>query len=101
MRSRDWSSDVCSSDLVFLAPETNGDFEGIVSSVQGRPGAFVRATQDLNQATLDRSRLDHYLAAVYVLNYGDPAKLKAVAPLLARDHQIGRASCRESVGQDV
>src|SRR3546814_14152957 len=38
--------------LVFLAPETNGDFEGIVSSVQGRPGAFVRAPQDLNTGTL-------------------------------------------------
>lgn len=70
--------------LVFLAPETNGDFDGIVSSVQGRPGAFVRATQDLNQATLDRSRLDRYLAAVHVLDYGDPAQLKAIAPLLAR-----------------
>ncbi|HET8881495.1 MAG TPA: hypothetical protein VFM56_04915 [Solimonas sp.] len=74
--------------LVFLAPETNGDFEGIVSSVQGRPGAFVRATQDLNQATLDRSRLDRYLAAVHVLDYGDPAQLKLVAPLLARSLAI-------------
>lgn len=74
--------------LVFLAPETNGDFDGIVSSVQGRPGAFVRATQDLNQATLDRSRLDRYLAAVHVLDYGDPAQLKIVAPLLARSLAI-------------
>lgn len=74
--------------LVFLAPETNGDFDGIVSSVQGRPGAFVRATQDLNQATLDRSRLDRYLSAVHVLDYGDPAQLKIVAPLLARSLAI-------------
>lgn len=74
--------------LVFLAPETNGDFKGIVGSVRGRPGAFVRATQDLNQATLDRSRLDRYLAAVHTLSYGDPAVLKEVAPLLARSLQI-------------
>lgn len=74
--------------LVFLAPETNGDFEGVVNSVRGRPGAFVRASQDLNQATLDRSRLDRYLAAVHELSYGDPATLKTVAPLLARSLAI-------------
>jgi len=50
--------------LVFLAPETGGDFKTLVSAVRGRPGAFVRASQDLNQATLDRSRLKAYLAAV-------------------------------------
>src|SRR3546814_2143705 len=54
----------------------------------GRPGTFLRDSQDLNRCTLRRSRLDHYLAAVHVLNYGDPAKLKAVAPLLARSLAI-------------
>src|SRR3984957_17887991 len=43
--------------LVFLAPQTGGDFRTLVSAVRGRPGAFVRASQDLNQAALDRSRL--------------------------------------------
>ena len=50
--------------LVFLAPETGGDFRTLVNAVQGRPGSFVRASQDLNQAMLDRSRLDTYLAGV-------------------------------------
>jgi len=50
--------------LVFLAPETGGDFKTLVGAVRGRPGAFVRASQDLNQATLDRSRLKVYLAAI-------------------------------------
>ncbi len=58
--------------LIFLAPETGGDFKTLVNAVRGRPGAFVRATQDLNQATLDRSRLERYLG-------GDP-----------------RAECRQS-----
>ena len=49
--------------LLFLAPETSGDFRTVVGAVRGRPGAFVRASQDLNQATLDRSRLDAHLAA--------------------------------------
>lgn len=74
--------------LIFLAPETNGDFKGIVSAVQGRPGAFVRASQDLNQATLDRSRLDRYLDAVRTLSFGDPAVLRETAPLLARSLAI-------------
>jgi hypothetical protein len=70
--------------LIFLAPETGGDFKTIVSAVRGRPGAFVRATQDLNQATLDRSRLERYLDAIRRLNAGNPGVLKDSTPLLAR-----------------
>lgn len=70
--------------LVFLAPETGGDFRTLVNAVQGRPGAFVRTSQDLNQAMLDRTRLDTYLAAIRSLNESDPTKLKDAAPLLAR-----------------
>jgi hypothetical protein len=74
--------------LVFLAPETPGDFKTIVSAVRGRPGAFVRASQDLNQATLDRSRLDAYVAAIRKVNQTDPEHLKTASPLLARSLAI-------------
>jgi hypothetical protein len=74
--------------LVFLAPETGGDFKTLVDAVRGRPGAFVRTSQDLNQATLDRSRLESYLAAIRRLADTDPARLKEVAPLLARSLAI-------------
>ena len=74
--------------LVFLAPETGGDFRTLMDAVRGRPGAFVRTSQDLNQATLDRSRLEQYLTAVRALNAADPAKLKMSAPLLARSLAI-------------
>src|SRR3984957_16328017 len=74
--------------LLFLAPETGGDFKTLMSSVRGRPGSFVRTSQDLNQANLDRSRLDNYLAAVGALSGPDPAKLKLAAPLLARSLAI-------------
>jgi hypothetical protein len=74
--------------LLFLAPESGGDFRTLVGAVRGRPGAFVRTSQDLNQAALDRSRLDRFLEAVNVLNQGDPAKLKDAAPLLARSLAI-------------
>ncbi len=70
--------------LIFLAPETSGDFKTLVEAVRGRPGAFVRASQDLNQATLDRARLDRYLSAIRSLNAADPIALKSTTPLLAR-----------------
>ena len=74
--------------LVFLAPETGGDFKTLVGAVRGRPGAFVRASQDLNQATLDRTRLKAYLAAVQAVNQTDFDRLKTASPLLARSLSI-------------
>lgn len=70
--------------LIFLAPETSGDYRTLLNAVRGKPGAFVRASQDLNQAMLDRSRLDTYLAAIHSLSAQDPSKLKDATPLLAR-----------------
>jgi hypothetical protein len=74
--------------LIFLAPETGGDFKTLVSAVRGRPGAFVRTTQDLTQAALDRSRLERYLSMIRMLNDSDPGKIAQVAPLMARSLAI-------------
>ena len=74
--------------LLFLAPATSGDFKTLIGAVRGRPGAFVRASQDLNQATLDRSRLDAYLAAIRDFDQSDPAALNDAVPLLARSLAI-------------
>ena len=74
--------------LVFLAPQTGGDFKTLMSAVRGRPGAFVRTSQDLNQAALDRSRLERYLTLIRNLNAVDPARLVQVTPLLARSLAI-------------
>ena len=74
--------------LLFLAPETRGDYRTLVDAVRGRPGAFVRSSQDLNQATLDRSRLDQYLTAIHALDETDPTRIREAAPLLARSLAI-------------
>ena len=74
--------------LIFLAPETGGDLRTLVSAVRGRPGAFVRSSQDLNQASLDHARLDKYLSAIRSMNEKDPSRLQAIAPLLARSLAI-------------
>jgi hypothetical protein len=70
--------------LLFLAPETGGDFGSLRSAVRGRPGVFVRASQDLNQASLDRSRLEKYLADVKAVNDADPKALHEHSILMAR-----------------
>jgi len=62
--------------IVFLAPATGGDFSTLRNAVKGRPGTFVRATQDLQSASLDRMRLDSYLVEVKVTSQSDPRQLK-------------------------
>jgi hypothetical protein len=74
--------------LLFLAPRASGDFRTLIGAVQGRPGAFVRTSQDLNQAALDSSRLEAYLRAVHALDESSPEKLKEDAPLLGRSLAI-------------
>ena len=70
--------------LLFLAPETSGDFSTLRKAVQGRPGAFVRASQDLQLASWDRLRLDAYLAEVKTLSTADSKILKERTELAAR-----------------
>jgi hypothetical protein len=70
--------------LLFLAPETSGDFSTLRSAVRDKPGVFVRASQDLNQASLDRTRLDKYLSDVREISDVDPKALHDRSILLAR-----------------
>ena len=74
--------------MLFFAPQTGGDYRTLVNAVRGKPGAFVRAAQQLRQAGLDRARLDRYLALLHELAVTDPGKVKAAAPLLARSLAI-------------
>lgn len=74
--------------LMFLAPETGGDFSTLRSTVRGRPGVFVRAAQDLEQASLDRTRLDKYLDEINRTSNNDPADLKKNSTLLAQTLRI-------------
>src|SRR5579871_2195015 len=74
--------------LVFLAPATGGAFGTLRTAVRGKPGAFVRAAQDLQQASLDRQRLEKYLEAVRETYVADPEQAKAHTTLLARSLNI-------------
>ena len=74
--------------LIFLAPDTGGGFSTLRRAVRGKPGAFVRAAQDLWQASLDRARLEKYLAAVKDLPTADHGEFKEHTQLLARSLNI-------------
>jgi hypothetical protein len=74
--------------LLLLAPQTGGDFSTLRSTVRGKPGAFVRASQDLDQAGLDRSRLDKYLSVIKQTSNTDPGALHDRSLLLARSLNI-------------
>jgi len=70
--------------LLFLAPATGGGFSTIRSTVESQPGVFVRASVDLNQASLDRLRVDMYLNATRQTSETDPVALEAQSKLMAR-----------------
>jgi len=70
--------------ILFLAPETGGDFTTLRNAVRGRPGVFVRATQDLQSASWDRMRLDTFLDDVKVTSQTDPKLLKEHTEASAR-----------------
>src|SRR6202453_5318313 len=70
--------------ILFLAPETGGDFSTLRSAVRGRPGVFVRASQDLAEAGFEQSRIEKYLASMQEVPPGDPKALLDHSTLLAR-----------------
>ncbi|WP_304537147.1 hypothetical protein [Sphingobium cyanobacteriorum] len=70
--------------VLFLVPDTGGAEGALSGAVRGKPGEFVRATQDLNQASLDRSRLDAFMGAIRAQENSHPEYLRTLAPVLAR-----------------
>ncbi len=70
--------------LLFLAPETGGDFSTLRSAVRGRPGVFVRASQDLIESGFEQARIETYLAAIRRVPPDDPAALAKHSDLLSR-----------------
>ncbi len=69
--------------VLFLVPDTGGDFGTIADAVRGKPGEFVRVTQDINQASLDRSRLNAFVAGIRSQENTHPEYLRTVAPILS------------------
>ncbi len=85
--------------LLFMAPETGGDFSTLRSAVQGRPGAFVRASQDLTEAGFEEARIERYVASIRRVPPTDSAELQKHSDLLARtlDLKPNSACFKQSV----
>ena len=70
--------------ILFLAPETGGDYGTLRSAVKGRPGIFVRASQDLNEAGFEQARIEKYLSSMRSVDPNDAKALASHSTLLAR-----------------
>lgn len=70
--------------ILLLAPETGGDFSTLRSAVRGRPGIFVRASQDLAEAGFEQARIEMYLASMRQVPPADARALLDHSNLLAR-----------------
>lgn len=74
--------------VLLMVPDTGGAEGVLLDAVRGKPGEFVRAGQDLNQASLDHSRLTAFMGAIKAQDNTGPEYLRAVAPVLARSLSI-------------
>ncbi|WP_445192274.1 hypothetical protein ACT009_17225 [Sphingomonas sp. Tas61C01] len=79
---------------LFVLPEKGGGANAIASAVRKQPGAFVRAVQELNQASLDRARLDTYLDTLLKVERDDPGSVGGASQVLTRSLAIKlKAEC--------
>ncbi|MDW5267713.1 MULTISPECIES: hypothetical protein [Acidobacteriaceae] len=69
--------------LLFVAPETGGDFKTLRSAVKGKPGLFIRADTDLNEASFEQQRIERYLAAMKMVPQDDSKAIQEHSAKLA------------------
>jgi hypothetical protein len=69
--------------VLFMVPDTGGDLGTISDAIRGRPGEFVRVTQDINKASLDRTRLNAFILGIRSQENTHPEYLRNVAPILS------------------
>src|SRR3546814_11663262 len=106
MRISDWSSDVCSSDLVEeLIPAIFGDAERLAGG--GKAGIGGQVDKHILPAASDVTETGwetKWMAMKAALDTYDcaPSEISQdVEDVLGEAYQIGRASCRERVCQYV
>ncbi len=69
--------------VMFVVPQVGGDFKTLRSAVKGRPGLFIRADADLNQASFEQQRIERYLAAMKSVAQDDPKAISERSAKLA------------------
>jgi hypothetical protein len=69
--------------LMFVAPETGGDFDTLRSAVKKDPGLFTRAVMSLNKASLNEQRIQRYLAGMRAVPSDDEKAIESRSAKLA------------------
>jgi hypothetical protein len=69
--------------IMFLAPETGGDFKTLRGAVKTKPGLFIRADTDLNEASFEQQRIERYLEAMKAVPAGDAKAIQEHSAKLA------------------
>jgi hypothetical protein len=80
--------------LLFVAPETGGDFDTLRSAVKADPGLFIRANVSLNKASLEQQRIERYLAGMQAVALDDEKAIEGRSAKLAASLALKpNASC--------
>jgi hypothetical protein len=89
--------------IMFLAPETGGDFKTLRGAVKTKPGLFIRADVDLNEASFEQQRIEAYLAAMKTVPAGDAKAIQEHSAKLAATLALKpNAACfKQPVDQQV
>jgi len=69
--------------MLFVAPETGGDFNTLRSAVKGNPGVFIRASIGLNKESLEQQRIERYIAGMQTVATDDEQMIKERSAKLA------------------
>ncbi len=77
-----------SVNYLMIVAFLSGGFVTLRKAVRSVPGVFVRATQDLNQAGLYRSRLEKYLSEIRKTSDSEPSALHERSVQMAKTLQI-------------
>src|SRR3546814_13699399 len=111
MRISDWSSDVCSSDLIVLDPFFGTGTTGAVARRLGRHWIGIEREEDYCEVALERiaAALPLDESALTIMQSPKTQPRVAFGTLVENGYvkpgavlfEIGRASCRERVGQYV
>jgi hypothetical protein len=89
--------------ILFIAPQTGGDFKTLRSAVKGKPGLFIRADADLNEGSFEQQRIERYLTAMKAVPASDPKAIKDHSAKLAATLALKpNAACfKQPVDQQV
>src|SRR3546814_21177648 len=106
MRISDWSSDVCSSDLLFLPIPLSGFIPAFALFIAGvglaeRDGVVTLLGLAIGLASIAITLVAGITLFLGVQEATSSHTAAAAARLAAYSHEIGKASCRYSVRQYV